>query len=187
MWVEAWDEVFIRTTRPRVNDAVVDPTAWTAWWPRTTATSAGAGGVDLMIRPMWPIPQVHHLRVEVKRVRPRDKGVELHIDGDVSGSAEFFHLDETDGVVVNWLLRAESTQPDWRARWWLAAHRGWVRRGLTDLKRRLERGRVPGAEPHPDLLAHQTLERQVFAAENAVLAAEKAVAAATRLLEEAPR
>ncbi|HUG83876.1 MAG TPA: hypothetical protein VMM13_04890, partial [Euzebya sp.] len=59
---------------------------------------------------------------------------------------------------------------------WVAAHRRSVRGALTALKTRLEAGRLPGAEPHPLLLATQAEELQIYAQE---LAAHRARLAAS--------
>lgn len=116
--------------------------------------------------------QTQRLQLDVDRVRPRDKGIEFSVSGDVEGTGEWFHLDEPHGVVVHYLLRG--TMAGHTSGRWLAAHRCAVRAGLNDLKRRLERGRLPGAEPHPQLVAHQAHELRIYAREVARHQAEHA-------------
>ena len=81
----------------------------------------------------------------------------------MTGSGEWYHLDHPHGVVVHYLLRG--THDGRNPRLWLRRHRTSVRAALTDLKRRMEGGRPPGAEPHPDLLSHQSRELDIFATE----------------------
>lgn len=184
--VEAWDEVFIRCRRDTVNAVVCDIAGWSTWWPGCDVTPLGGDRFEVHLRPPPRIPAVasltrrgaarQELVITVDRIRPRDKGVELSISGDLEGTAEWFHLDGTDGVVVNHLIRGRLTHGN--ARRWLVAHRAAVRAGMTDLKRRLERGRTPGAEPHPDLLTHQAAELATFAREVAAHEAKLVEAAA---------
>lgn len=108
-------------------------------------------------------PRHQQLSITVDRVRPRDKGLEFSVTGDIIGTGEWYHLDRPDGVVVHYLLRG--TLQRGNPRRWLSAHRASVRRALTGLKDRLEAGRVPGAEPHPLLLAAQAEELRIFAVE----------------------
>lgn len=174
--VEAWDEVFIRSTRQRANALVVDPVRWAAWWPGCAVEVVDDGVVDVRWRQLAPIPARHHLRVIVDRVRPRDKGLEFSLEGDVTGSGEWFHLDTRRGVVANHLLRGECASRT--PRLWLSAHRAITRAGLTGMKDRLEAGLWPGTEPAPALLAHQAQELEVFAREVAAHEAEQAAARA---------
>lgn len=174
--VEAWDEVFIRGARASANAEVVDVERWAAWWPGCRVEPLGPRTSRVVLQALWPVPARQELLVTVDRVRPRDKGVELTIAGDVEGTAEWFHLDEPNGVVVHWLLRGTCRRP--LPRLWLAAHRGIARAGLTSLKDRLEAGRPAGAEPDPVLLAHQRQELAVFAEEVARHEREKAAATA---------
>lgn len=172
--IEAWDEVFIRAPRVGANAQVVDPARWAAWWPGCQVRPLGEGRSEVTFTSRWPVPARQRLVVTVDRVRPRDKGLEFSVDGDVVGSGEWFHLDEPNGVVVHWLLRGECVRR--MPRLWLAAHRGIVRAGLTSLKDRLEQGRPAGVEPDPALLAHQAQELAIFAEEVARHEREKALA-----------
>ncbi|MGI9018408.1 MAG: hypothetical protein ACR2HR_15110 [Euzebya sp.] len=162
MQVEAWDEVFIRCRRERVNGLIVDVANWSLWWPGLQLETTDWGH-QLDFRTRLPLPARQRLGLQVDRVRPRDKGLEFTVSGDVVGTGEWYHLDQPAGVVVHYLLRGELTHGN--ARRWVAAHRHVVRVGLTALKRRLEGGRPPGAEPHPELLAHQARELAIFAEE----------------------
>ena len=99
--LEAWDEVFVRCTRQQVNAVIVDPASWGVWWPGMVVEQLDDRRFDLTITARAPIPARHHLVVTVDRVRPRDKGLEFSVSGDLDGSGEFFHLDGPRGVVVN--------------------------------------------------------------------------------------
>ncbi len=182
--IEAWDEVFIRCRRASVNPLIVHVPTWDTWWPGLTVVAAdGAHALDLRTPLRWP--RHHHLTLTVDRVRPRDKGLEFSVDGDLHGTGEWYHLDRPDGVVVHYLLRGElQLEGQGTGRRWLAAHRASVRAALTALKARMERGRTPGAEPHPELLAHQSQELAIFAREVAQHEAELAEAAAQATSEE---
>ncbi|MEE8601016.1 hypothetical protein [Euzebya tangerina] len=172
--IHAWDEVFIRCRRQTVNALVVDVRSWGAWWPDLGVTTLGDERFGLTIRRGVAGLATQQLLLTRDRVRPRDKGLEFSVRGDVVGTGEWYHLDHPNGVVVHYLLRGELTGGNPRR--WLGHHRASVRSALTDLKRRLERGRVPGAEPHPDLLTHQAEELSIFAEE--VAAHERKIAAA---------
>lgn len=174
--VEAWDEVFVRAPRRTVNAVMNDPALWSEWWPGCRLDGPAEGArFPLVFTSRWPVPARQRLTVTVDRVRPRDKGVEFSVAGDVTGSGEVFHLDTRRGVVVNYLLRGTTDRP--LPRLWVAAHRAVVRAGLTGLKDRLEEGLPPGTEPAPALLAEQAEEIEVFRAEVAADLAAKAAAA----------
>lgn len=174
--IEAWDEVFVRNTRVAANAMVVDPAVWGRWWPGCTVAQVGQDVFDVRWRILFPTPAVHRLRITVDRVRPRDKGLEFSITGDLVGDGEWFGLDHPRGVVVNHLVRGEVHRRAPRV--WLASHRAIVRTGLTSLKDRLEGGLPPGVEPDPTLLAHQEVELAIFAEEVARHEAKLAAAAA---------
>jgi hypothetical protein len=166
--IQAWDEVFIRCRRSTVNGLIVHVPGWDRWWPGLSAEPAGDDRTALTFATPWRLPRRHALVVAVDRVRPRDKGLEFSVSGDLAGTGEWYHLDRPDGVVVHYLLRGELQGARARpgpARRWLAAHRASVRAALTDLKARLEQGRVPGAEPDPALRAHQAEELAIFQTE----------------------
>ena len=166
--VQAWDEVFIRCRRSAVNALIVDVSSWQRWWPGLTSTDLGQDQTDLVLTRPLRIPRQHRLTLTADRVRPRDKGLEFSVAGDLVGTGEWYHLDRRDGVVVHYLLRGQlqgrAARPG-PARRWLAAHRASVRAALTGLKARMEGGRVPGAEPDPALLVHQAEELAIFARE----------------------
>lgn len=175
--IDAWDEVFIRCRRPTVNALVTHVSTWDRWWPGLAVHPAGgAGRYEVTLATGWRSPRRQRLLVTVDRVRPRDKGLEWSVAGDLVGTGEWYHLDEPDGVVVHYLLRGTLQHGDPRR--WLSAHRASVRRALTDLKARLEGGRLPGAEPHPALLGAQAEELRIFAEEVARHRAELAALAA---------
>jgi hypothetical protein len=176
--IQAWDEVFIRCRRSSVNALIVHVPSWGAWWPGLTCTPA-AGGTALRLTAPRRIPRHQDLLLTVDRVRPRDKGLEFSVTGDLVGTGEWYHLDRPDGVVVHYLLQGDLQGRLALAgpgRRWLAAHRAGVRGALTELKARLEAGRTPGAEPDPRLLAHQAEELAIFAREVARHEREQAAA-----------
>lgn len=177
MHIDAWDEVFIRCRRQSVNALVIHVPTWPEWWPGTSVdTDTDTGVHHVRMRPSWRTPRPQQLTVTVDRVRPRDKGLQFTVGGDVQGTGEWYHLDHPHGVVVHHLLRG--TLQRGSPRRWVAAHRRSVRGALTALKTRLEAGRTPGAEPHPLLLAAQAEELQIYAREIAAHRAELAGAAA---------
>lgn len=170
--VEIWDQIFIRSRRSTVNALVAEVGGWGAWWPGLTVRRQVADRYVLHITPPRPhLPQ--RLWVDIDRIRPRDKGLEFSVWGDVEGTGEWFHLDEPEGVVVHYLLRGHTHKRS--ATRWTTVHRRFVRNGMNDLKRRLEAGRTPGAEPHPQLITHQARELAIYARE---VAAHQADAAA---------
>ncbi|CAN5359989.1 hypothetical protein BH23ACT9_BH23ACT9_16100 [soil metagenome] len=176
MHIDAWDEVFIRCRRQSANGLIVHVPSWGEWWPGLAVGPVpGSAGHDLSFSTPLRLPRRQHLVLTADRVRPRDKGLEWSVTGDVTGTGEWYHLDHPGGVVVHYLLRGTLTSGNPRR--WLAAHRSSVRAALTSLKTRLEAGRLPGAEPHPQLLAFQAGELATFAREVAQHEAEKAAAA----------
>lgn len=162
MQILAWDQVFIRCRRATVNRLVSDVPGWDRWWPGSAVRTLTVA--DHLVSLDGRLPRSRQrLVVHVDRVRPRDKGLEFSVRGDVVGTGEWFHLDEPAGVVVHYLLRGDARRL--HPRMWVATHRWSVRRGMWGLKRRLEAGRVPGAEPHPQLVAHQRRELAILARE----------------------
>lgn len=149
--IQAWDSAFVRARRIDVHPLVRDVGGYGRWWPGADSHAA-AGGVALTLRPpgRWRRPQ--RFLVTVARDRP-GKGLVLDCTGDLTGTAEWYYLDEPAGVVVHYLLNADVADRGWRRR--LGDHRASVRQALHSLKDLLEAGREPGAEPDSDLLAHQ--------------------------------
>lgn len=157
------DEVFVRARRCDVHPYLADLAGYGAWWPgcrsaplegatraaRVLLRAGGAPRADDALR--WGRARVQRLRLEVTKERP-DLGVDLRVRGDLDGEAEWYYLDEVDGVVVHWLVRAEARRAPRRI---ADAHRAAVRAGLHALKDVLEAGRAPGEEPSPALLADQ--------------------------------
>ncbi len=165
MHVEAWDTVFVRARRADIHPVLADVPAYGLWWPGLRVTAVGE---RLRLRHRAPgfWRGAHTVEVSLTRERP-DRGLELSCRGDLDGEAEWFYLDEVDGVTVHHLLRADAPRRPARL---LAAHRASVRAALNVLKDRLERGRAPGTEPEPALLAHQArvrAERRARTAEGA--------------------
>lgn len=160
MHLEAWDSVFVRTTRRDVHDVVRDPARWGQWWPGVVAAPVRGDVVRVQFagRARWSRHRVS-ARVTKDRVA---LGVDLTYAGDLRGAAEWYYVDEPGGTVVNYLLRAAADERSWRRL--LADHRAAVRRGLIELKLRLERGRIPGAEPDTALLAAQRVAAAEFRA-----------------------
>lgn len=173
MQIQAWDEVFVRCRRQRANELTIDVATWGQWWPGLSVTG-GESGHDLRFRPTLRFPRAHDLHLDVDRIRPRDKGLEFTVQGDITGTGEWFHLDQPNGVVINYLVRGQAQGLG--ARKLLRAHRASVRAALTGLKRRLEAGRLPGAEPHPELLVIQQQELIILAREVAAHQAKLAAA-----------
>lgn len=151
MHVEAWDSVFVRARRADVHRILRAVPAYGRWWPGLTARELPEG-----VRLVHDAPGMRRARVVVDvRVRKDRPGLGMDFDctGDLVGEAEWYYLDEVDGVTVHHLLRAETADRGWRRR--LAAHRASVRAALDELKDRLEGDRVVGSEPDPALLADQ--------------------------------
>lgn len=167
MRIEAWDAAFVRARRADVHAVLRDVAGYGRWWPGMHARPAGEG-VLLTLRAPGRIrlpgatrgPQRMVARVVDERA---DKGLRLRYGGDLSGEAEWYYLDEPAGTVVHYLVSADVRDRGWRHR--LAGHRAAVRAGLHELKDRLERGREPGAEPEPALLADQRRAIAAFQAD----------------------
>jgi hypothetical protein len=151
MHLEAWDSVFIRARRADVHAVLRDLTGYGHWWPGVSAVAA-AGGARLRFAPPQRLHRAHAVTATVEKDRP-GLGLNLTYAGDLTGAAEWYYLDEPTGVVVHYLLRAATTDRGWRRL--LADHRATVRRGLNELKDRLEAGRIPGSEPDQQLLRDQ--------------------------------
>lgn len=152
MRVDVWDTVFVRARRVDVHPLLADVASYGAWWPGLEVEPAASGLYRVTHRPRSRRGGRHRLVVHVEKVRP-DKGIVFAYDGDIGGKAEFFYLDEVDGVAVHYLLGAELSGRRWRGL--LLDHRASVRGALNRLKDRCEGGRLPGEEPDPALLAHQ--------------------------------
>ncbi|MBA2318645.1 MAG: hypothetical protein H0V93_12830 [Euzebyales bacterium] len=151
MQVDAWDSVFIRARRAEVHAVLADPASYADWWPGLQVAVRG----DLLLvthPPRLRLGLPHRTAVRVMKVRP-ELGIDFAYAGDLDGEAEFYYLDEVDGTVVTYLLRATTGHRRWRAL--LADHRASVRVALHELKDRLEGARLPGTEPDPRLLADQ--------------------------------
>lgn len=174
MLIEAWDTVFVRCPRDAVHQLCAHVPTWPCWWPGLEVDTLD-GVHHLLLRP--PVPALLelvgvggvrpgrplHLELRVDTIRPAAKGLRFSLAGDLRGEGEWFYLDERAGVTVHHLVKGEV--PDRRARRVTATLRASVRGALTELKDRLEAGRVPGAEPDPRLLAHQEAALAAYAAE----------------------
>jgi hypothetical protein len=150
--VQAWDAVFVRARRIDVHPLVHHIPRQPLWWPGLRVRR-DRGGFHVSHRPPGPLRRRQHLFVRVVRDRPGSRGLHLACSGDFTGTIEWYYLDEADGTVVHHLLEADTADQGWRRR--LAAQRASVRAGLHALKDILERGRAPGTEPDPALLAWQ--------------------------------
>jgi hypothetical protein len=153
--LEAWDAVFVRARRADVHPLLRDLRAYTRWWPGITATPAGEA-TRLRLSPPGPLQRLgvrsHEVVATVRKER-RNLGIDLAYRGQLAGEAEFYYLDEPSGVVVHYLVRADTADRGWRRR--LAGHRAVMRAGLNAVKARLEGDRLPGSEPDPLLLRDQ--------------------------------
>jgi hypothetical protein len=173
MHVEAWDSAFVRARRADVHPILRDVAGYGRWWPGLQVRTAG---VAHRVRhdPPGMVGAAHVVEVRVVKDRP-DLGIDVALAGDFVGSAEWYYLDEVDGTVVHYVLRAETAERGWRRR--LAAQRASVRAALDELKDRLEAGRIPGAEPDPQLLADQQAAIAEFTARVEAHRAAQAAAA----------
>jgi hypothetical protein len=175
--VSAWETVFVRARRRDVHPVLADVAGYGAWWPGAWAAPHG-GAVRLTLRPPTAAARLcartHALDVTVAK-RRRDLGVDLVYRGTLTGTAEWYYLDEAAGVTVHYLVHARVAAAGWRRT--LAEHRACVRAALNELKDRLEGGRAVGAEPERALLDDQ---RQAAAAFRAGVEAWARRAAAQR-------
>lgn len=164
MEISAWDSAFVRARRRDVHPLLADPAGYGSWWPGARSAVRGAA-VALTLRPPTLRGRLglrdQRLRAVTRKVRP-DLGIDLDYTGSLSGTAEWYYLDEPAGVVVSYVLRARVADRGWRAV--LGDHRAAVRAALDELKDRLEGARVPGAEPDPRLLVDQRAATAAFRA-----------------------
>lgn len=164
MEISAWDSGFVRARRRDVHAVLAAPAGYGEWWPGARSAVRG-DAVALTLRPPTARGRLglrdQRLRVATRKVRP-DLGIDLGYTGSLTGSAEWYYLDEPAGVVVSYVLRAQVADRGWRGV--LADHRAAVRAALHELKDRLEGPRVPGAEPDPRLLAGQRAATAAFRA-----------------------
>lgn len=152
MEVQAWDSVFVRARRADVHQILRDPSTYGGWWPGLTVEPVSDGALALRHRPPGRLLGSHAVTLTVTKERP-ELGVNLAYAGDLDGAAEWYYLDEVDGTVVHYLLRARAVRR--RPRALLGDHRASVRAALHALKDRLEGPRMPGAEPDTGLLSDQ--------------------------------
>lgn len=150
--IDVWDTVFVRARRVDIHPFMADVEGYPRWWPDLRAEAAASALYRVTHQAHDRLGRRHEVTVRVEKVRP-DKGIVFAYEGDIAGKAEFFYLDEVDGVAVHYLLGAEVEGRGWRRR--LAAHRASVRAALNRLKDICEHPRLPGEEPDPALLAHQ--------------------------------
>lgn len=148
MPVAVVDTVFIRARRRDVHPLLADVARYGAWWPGMRSRAIGDDAV-LLVRPPRPRwAPGYRVVIRITEERP-DRGLRLRYLGRLDGEAEWYYLDEPNGVLVHHLLRSEA--PTRR----VTAHRMVVHAGLNRLKDGLEAGRPPGREPDPRLVADQ--------------------------------
>lgn len=164
MRIETWDTGFVRARRRDVHALTgPPPERYAEWWPGLRARPLSGGGAEWVLKPPGRLRRAHRLTVTLVKNR-KDLGVSLRVTGDVDGEAEFYYLDEVDGVAVSYVLRAEVPGGAANARRFTRDHRAAVRAALHALKDRCEGGRVPGSEPDPLLLTDQVLAIAEFRA-----------------------
>lgn len=129
------DDGFIRAPVALVYRRLTNIAAWPEWWP----------GMD--VRPMTGPDSGERWALELRRgiwalrigARPHtyrhDVGFKLALDGDVSGTAEFWLEDLPAGTVVHHLLSATAARAPVRT---LTTYRTVVRRGLWAFKDRMQ-------------------------------------------------
>ena len=160
MRLDLWDAGFVRTTRAAVHPIVADVACWGTWWPGCT-TRPLASAVEVRLVPPRPLAPPLRFVVAVTKER-KDLGVDLQLTGDLQGAGEWYYLDERAGSVLHAVLHVDVADRGWRRT--AAGVRASTRAALHALKDRLEGGRLPGTEPHPDLLAHQAAAAAAFRA-----------------------
>lgn len=175
MRVEAAESGYVRARRSDVHPLLRDVASYGRWWPGVTARPVGVGAALVLAGPgrtsrapriltqrmLTQQILVQQILVQVTKDRP-DLGVTLSYVGDVRGEAEWYYLDESAGVVVTYLLRAEVD--DRGGRRLVAAHRARVRAALLALADRADEGRPAAAEPPAALRRDQAAARAVFRA-----------------------
>lgn len=129
--VDLIDETFVVAAPPVVAAALRDPALWQRLWPGLEHTVFEDRG---------------------------DKGVRLTVTGELVGSSEFWVEPWGDGALVHYYLRADMTRrgsetepvpgpPGRLVRRAIRArsrHSRALKRGLNEVKDRLEAGRPPG-------------------------------------------
>jgi hypothetical protein len=148
--LEVWDSGFVRAHRRGVHALLGDVAGYQRWWPGVSGKPRD-DHVVLTLRPAGARP-AHRIRIQVTKQRP-NLGVNLRYHGDLVGDAEWYYLDEPNGVVIHYLLHADT--PRRSPRRLLRAHRWCIREALHAVKDVLEGGRLPGAEPDAAFLEHQ--------------------------------
>lgn len=175
MRVEAWDQVFIRARRADVHPLLRDPGHHGRWWPGVSSAIGPGGTTRLALHPPTFAARVagRSQRIDVTVVKDRaDLGLDLAYRGTLTGTAEWYYLDEAAGIVVHYVVHADVADRGWRRA--LAEHRACIRAGMEELKDRLEGARIPGSEPDPVLLADQRKARAAFQAGVEAWAAKQA-------------
>lgn len=156
MRIETWDTGFVRARRRDVHTLLALPLErYGEWWPGVRPRAGKTPDtVVLTFRPPGLLRRAHRVSAQIIKRRP-NLGVSYRFSGDLEGEAEFFYTDEPNGVVVNYLLRVETSGGARRGRRLYRDHRAVAREALHALKDRCEGGRLPGTDPDPRLLADQ--------------------------------
>jgi hypothetical protein len=152
MQIEAWDQGFVRAHRRDVHAVLADIGGYGQWWPGVESRAEGAG-FELIMRAPTRLRRRRRFLLRITKDRP-GLGVRFDVSGDLTGSGEWFYLDEPNGVTVHAILRGEARERGARAL--LRDYRWCVRSALHELKDLLEGDRLPGDEPEPAFLARQT-------------------------------
>lgn len=127
---QAWDQGVVWADPSLVYRALSDPAGYAAWWPGAR-TFLDDGRVTLRLE------GVPGLRVAPER--PRDGvGLFLRVDGDYSGTIEWYLEPFEEGTIVSCLVELDIPGGPGRSQRRLRGLRAAVRRGLVGLKVALE-------------------------------------------------
>lgn len=124
------DDGFVRAPAPQCYRALTDIGAWQRWWPGMRLEAVEAPDET------WAITMRDRgLRLRFRAVPGQyrlDTGFCLRLEGDLTGTAEFWLERGWGGTVVHHLLVAETSRR--RHRRVLGAYRRVLRRGLWAFK-----------------------------------------------------
>lgn len=154
--IEAGDDTFVRAPAIVVHEYLRDVPGYRSWWPGARASPRDDGWVDLRGRAPGRMARPLVLTARIRKERP-GLGLVLDVTGTLSGTLEWYYVDEVDGAVVHALLHARTSSRTPKMR--RADYRQWVRAGMSSLKSVCEDGRRPGEEPSMALLTAQEAAR----------------------------